>query len=61
VKRWKNQLFWNCRGEGVDVVFVAREARHEHHIYSLTTAVPREPLQVQNNLITVISRQMNEL
>jgi hypothetical protein len=25
-------------------VFVAREARHEHYIYSLTTAVPKEPL-----------------
>jgi len=40
-------LFWfsgNCRGGGENVVFVAREARHEHHIYSLTTAVPKEPL-----------------
>jgi hypothetical protein len=36
-------LFQNRRGEGVDVVFVAREAYHEHHIFPTTTAVPREP------------------
>jgi hypothetical protein len=33
-------LFRNCRGEGVDMVFVARFARHEHH--TTTVVTPRQ-------------------
>jgi hypothetical protein len=39
------RLFRNWRGQGRNVVFVARNARHKHHISPSTTAIPRDPLR----------------
>lgn len=39
----KQGFIENYHGQGIDVVFVARVARHKYHISPFTTEIPRDP------------------